>query len=159
MQNVDDHESTSTVRPSGSRPHQLRGSIPAGCEADREPECRTDVAALAGCEQSGPGLTGGEPRSGEGAPPPGAPGGDGSLLAAAWQIVDELRGLRSELRRGAGGQPPSARVEWTDLDVEHAKRAQAKPQLNSLRPLEIKTPNERALLERLSGNRGRKNDR
>src|SRR5262245_61366841 len=139
MRNVDDHDLTSTVRPSGPRPHQLRGSIPAGCEADRGPECRTDAAAHAGCEQSGPGLTGGEPRSGEGAPPPGAPGGDGSLSAAAWAIVDELRGLRAELRQCArGGQPPSARVAWTDLDVEQARRAQANPQLRSFRPLETK---------------------
>lgn len=159
MQNVDDQNPSNTVRPSGPRPHQLRGSIPAGCEADRGPECRTEATVTAGCEQSGPGWTGGEPRSGEGASPPGAPGGDDNLLAAAWAIVDELRGLRTELRQCAGGgSTPSVRVEWTELDAERAKRAQAKPQLKRLRPLEIKTPNERALLERLSGNRGRKND-
>lgn len=159
MHNVDDHDSTNTVRPSSPRPHQLRGSIPAGCEADRGLECRTDATVAAGCEQSGPGLAGGESRSGEGALPPGAPGGDANLTAAVWAVVDELRGVRVALQQCAGGaQPPSARVEWTDLDVEHAKRAQAKPQLKGLRPLEMKTPNERELLERLSRSRGRDND-
>jgi hypothetical protein len=74
--------------------------------------------------------------------------------------LDELRGLRADLRQSAGtAQPTSPLVEWTELDAERAKRAQAKPQLRNLRPLEIKTPNERALLERLSSNRGKKNDR
>ena len=82
------------------------------------------------------------------------------MLAVGQAILDELRGLRADLRQGAGGgQASGARIEWTELDAERAKRAQAKPQLRTLRPLEIKTPNERALLERLSGNRGRKNDR
>jgi hypothetical protein len=159
MQNVDDNDPTKTARPSGPRPHQLRVSNPAGCEADRGPECRTDATATAGCEQFGPGWAGGEPRSGEGAPPPGAPGGDGLPLAVGQAILDELRGLRADLRQCVGtGHLSSARIEWTELDAECAKRARVKPQLESLRPLEIKTPNERALLERLSGNRGRKND-
>ena len=82
------------------------------------------------------------------------------MLAVGRAILDELRGLRADLRQSAGsGQPSNALIEWTELDAEHAKRAQAKPQLKSLRPLEIKTPNERALLERLSGNRGKKSDR
>jgi hypothetical protein len=74
--------------------------------------------------------------------------------------VDELRELRSALQQRPGGvQPPSVRVEWTDLDVEQARRAQAKPQLKGLRPLEDKTSNEREVLDRLRGGRGRKNDR
>jgi hypothetical protein len=160
MQSVDDQYPANTVRPLGSRPHQLRGSNPASSEASREPKGRTDVTAPAAGEEFGPGLTGGEPRSGEGAAPLGAPGGDGIAVALGRAILDELRGLRVDLRQSVGRALPSnARVEWTDLDAERAKRAQANPQLKSLRPLEIKTPNERALLERLSSNRGKKNDR
>jgi len=157
MHNVDDHESTGTVRPSGPRPHQLRGSTPAGCEADRGPECRTEAA---GCEQSRSGWTGGEPRSGEGASPPGAPGGLSALTDAVLAVASEVRGLREEIRTWRPGSfPPPELVEWSDLDVEHARRIHGAPLPRPLRPTENKTPRERAMLDRLRKTTGKEDEK
>jgi hypothetical protein len=53
----------------------------------------------------------------------------------------------------------TGRIDWTDLDVEHARRAQARPQAKALRPIDVKTPSEIAQLERLRAPHGKKDDK
>jgi hypothetical protein len=49
-----------------------------------------------------------------------------------------------------------AMAEWSDLDVEHARKARAAPRLRVLRPIEDKTAEERAMLDRLRKTTGKK---
>jgi hypothetical protein len=73
-----------------------------------------------------------------------------------------LEGLREDIRaslassRANPGSP--AMAEWSDLDVELARRARLAPRLRVLRPLEDKTPEERAMLERLRKTTGKKEE-
>ena len=160
MNNVDDQNPKKSVRRSGARPHQSRGSAPPGCEAERGPERRTKAAR---CEQFGSEWTGGEPRSGEGASPPGAPGGLNALTDAVFAVAFEVRSLRSDIRASLASSRDDARAptmtEWTDLDVEHARKAQAEPRLRVLRPIENKTPRERAVLDRLRKTTGKEDEK
>lgn len=161
MSNVDDQNPKRSVRRSGPRPHQSRVSTPPGCEAERGPERRTKKATR--CEQSGSGWAGGEPRSGEGASPPGAPGGLGELTDAVWAVAAELQGLRADARASVVSSRPNssspAMAEWSDLDVEHARKARAAPRLRVLRPIENKTPQERAMLDRLLKTKSKEDDK
>jgi hypothetical protein len=47
-------------------------------------------------------------------------------------------------------------AEWSDLDVEHARKVRAAPRLRVLRPIEDKTAEERAMLDRLRKTTGKK---
>jgi hypothetical protein len=66
--------------------------------------------------------------------------------------------LSAWVARGVGRTSPGV-AEYSDVEVELARRAQISPRLHSRRPLEIKTPSERAVLERLRTAKGKKEDR
>jgi hypothetical protein len=158
MSNVDDPRPKKTVRRSGPRPHQSRVSTPPGCEAERGPERRTKKATR--CEQPGSGWAGGEPRSGEGASPPGAPGGLRELTEAVWAVAVAVDGLRADRRACAApaDSAPPTMANWSDLDVERARQARPTPRLRVLRPIESKTPREQAILDRLRKTTGKETE-
>jgi len=138
-----------TIRRSGPRPHQLRGSDPGGCDADHGPERRTANATQGG-EHARSGRAKGEARSAEGAPPPGAPSGALGDASATRELADAVRGLARAIdavtpRRVAD----SSAVTWNDTDAQFARAVGD----GAPRPIATKTPAETAILTRMRARR------
>jgi hypothetical protein len=101
------------------------------------------VKKTRGGEQLRPGRAGGEPRSGEGEAPPGAPcraQGDGTS-----EIAAAVRYLADVYARVHGAAANAGAVPWSETDAQFARTANA----TGPRPLSLKSASETVILARM----------